>query len=122
VNSNYFGEKHGKFSRDQHFSVISYYIRRESNKNWIKCSQDIADIINSSQIKSNEYRNHQSKNEIETHALVLNADCNQRYIKKTRVLQNITCFYNLQNCDIDGEFYLNSLYILILTNISTQNT
>ena len=30
VSSNYFGEKHGKFGRDQHFSVISYYLRRES--------------------------------------------------------------------------------------------
>jgi hypothetical protein len=108
VNSNYFGEKHGKFSRDQHFSLISYYIRRESIKFWIKSAEDIAEIINSSQINSNIFRMEQSKNEIQTRAYVLNPNFNQKYIKKIRVIQHLTCFYNLQNVFIEGEFYLNS--------------
>ena len=38
VNVNYFCEKHGKFARDQHFSVISYYLKRAALKEEIKGS------------------------------------------------------------------------------------
>lgn len=109
VNLNYFGEKHGKFSRDQHFSILTQCIRRESIRKWIRSSSDIVNIINESQINSNFFRSQSNKEEIETYAFVLNPDSNHGTItKKVRKINNLKCFYNLRNVLIDGELYLNS--------------
>lgn len=108
VHSNYLGEKHGKFSRDQHFSVISYYLRKESFKNLISNTTDIANAINSCQNQSNLFRRSQSKQDFEVFAFVVNPNVNERYIKNTRSIQNLTSFYNLQNIVIDNEYFLNS--------------
>lgn len=108
VNSNYLGEKHGKFSRDQHFSIISYYLRKESFKNFIANTTDIANAINSCQNQSNLFRRSQLKNDFEVFAFVFNPNPNERYTKKTRLIQNLTSFYNLQNIVIENEYFLNS--------------
>lgn len=108
MNSNYLGEKHGKFSRDQHFSIISYYLRKESYKNLLANTTDIANAINSCQNQSNLFRRSQFKNDFEVFAFVFNPNVNERYIKKTRLIQNLTSFYNLQNIVIDDEYFLNS--------------
>jgi hypothetical protein len=44
----------------------------------------------------------------EVFAYVLNPNVNEIYIKKTRMIQDITSFYNLQNIEIDNEYFLNS--------------
>jgi hypothetical protein len=108
VNSNYLGEKHGKLARDQHFSIISYYLRRETLKNHIANTTDIAKAINSSQFQSNLYRRTQFQHDQEVFAFVLNPNVNEIYRKNTRMIQDITSFYNLQNIEIDNEFFLNS--------------
>jgi hypothetical protein len=108
VNSNYLGEKHGKFSRDQHFSVISFYLRKESYKNLLANTTDIANAINSCQNQSNFFRRSELKQDLEVFAFVLNPNINERYIKTTRLIQNLTSFYNLQNIKIDDEYFLNS--------------
>jgi len=108
VSSNYFGEKHGKFGRDQHFSVISYFLRKETYKNLIANTNDIANAINSYQNQSNIYRRTQLKEDIEVFAFVLNPNVNETYKKKTRLIHDLTSFYNLQNIKIDNEYFLNS--------------
>jgi hypothetical protein len=108
VNSNYLGEKHGKFGRDQHFSVISYYLRKESFKNLIANTNDIANTINSCQNQSNIHRRTQLKQDIEVFAFVLNPSINESYKKHTRLIADITSFYNLQNIVFDNEYFLNS--------------
>jgi hypothetical protein len=112
VNSNYLGEKHGKLARDQHFSIISYYLRRETLKNHIANTTDIAKAINSSQFQSNLYRRTQFQHDQEVFAFVLNPNVNEIYRKNTRMIQDITSFYNLQNIEIDNEFFfkLNGLF------------
>jgi hypothetical protein len=111
VNMNYFGEKHGKFTRDQHFSVISYYLKKESMKNKISSTQDIVDVINKCQAESNSHNTVRRKNENEVYALLLNPPTRNEqktYVKHFRQIKLVQYFYNLQNKLIDGEFYLNS--------------
>ncbi len=108
MNSNYLGEKHGKFARDQHFSIISYYLRRETLKNYIANTTDIANAINSSQFQTNLYRRSQFQHDQEVFAFVLNPNVNEIYRKKTRMIQDISSLYNLQNIEIDNEYFLNS--------------
>lgn len=108
VNSNYLGEKHGKFGRDQHFSVISYFLRKESFKNLITNTTDIANAINSYQNQSNRFRRTQFKEDLEVFAFVLNPNVNEIYKKNTRLIHDLTSFYNLQNIEIDNEYFLNS--------------
>jgi hypothetical protein len=108
VNLNFFGEKHGKNGRDQHFSIISYYLKRAALKELISNTTDIVNIINSSQLKSNIYRRFEEKDEIEVNAYLLNPTNNQKFINKTREINNLKNFYNLQNVKINNNFYLNS--------------
>lgn len=53
VSLNYFCEKHGKNSRDQHFSLVSHFIKEESMIKQLTSSQDICDAINKGQLKKN---------------------------------------------------------------------
>lgn len=79
VNSNYLGEKHGKFGRDQHFGVISYFLRKETFKKTIANTTDIANAINSYQNQSNDFRRTQLKEDLEVFAFVLNPNVNEIY-------------------------------------------
>ena len=54
MNLNFFGDKHGKNSRDTHFSNISKFIQTESLIKRLESSQDIADAINKRQGIANE--------------------------------------------------------------------
>ena len=60
VELNFFGEKHGKNSRDQHFSVISKFIELETHKKRLNDSKDIIECINKRQNASNLIRKHNS--------------------------------------------------------------
>lgn len=53
VNWNLFCEKHGKSSRDQHFSVISNFLTQESLEKKLTCSNDIVEAIKKRQRQSN---------------------------------------------------------------------
>ncbi|RNA12862.1 hypothetical protein BpHYR1_013257, partial [Brachionus plicatilis] len=53
---NFFVEKHGKNSRDQHFTAVTNFVNQESFVKKLSCSQDIVDAINKNQLISNIYR------------------------------------------------------------------
>ncbi len=53
VSLNYFCEKHGKNSRDQHFSTVSNFIEQESLVKKLCSSQDICDAIVKGQLHAN---------------------------------------------------------------------
>jgi hypothetical protein len=53
VSLNFFCEKHGKSSRDQHFSVVSHFIQKESMIRKLTSSQDICDAIERQQAITN---------------------------------------------------------------------
>jgi hypothetical protein len=53
VSLNFFAEKHGKNSRDSHFSNLTRFIKAESLVRKLVCTQDIVDAINSRQDASN---------------------------------------------------------------------
>ena len=54
VNLNFFGDKHGKNSRDSHFSNIAKFIKDESLVKKLKSTQDIVDAIIKRQLIANE--------------------------------------------------------------------
>jgi len=56
VDLNFFGDKHGKNSRDTHFSCVSKFIRDETLVRRMTCSQDIVDAIHYRQNISNQNR------------------------------------------------------------------
>ncbi len=53
VSFNLFCEKHGKNSRDQHFSCVSNFIYNESMIKQLRSSQDICDAIERQQMLAN---------------------------------------------------------------------
>ncbi len=53
VSLNFFCEKHGKNSRDQHFSVVSNFLQQESMIKKLSSSQDICDAIEKRQVLAN---------------------------------------------------------------------
>ena len=62
VNLNFFIEKHGKNSRDTHFSCISRFIKEESLIKKIESTQDVVDAIHRRQATANENKKGKSKN------------------------------------------------------------
>ncbi len=56
VNLNFFVEKHGKNSRDSHFSCVSSFIKSQSLIKRLETSSDVVDAIQNGQNKSNENR------------------------------------------------------------------
>jgi len=55
VSYNFFCEKHGKSSRDQHFSAVSNFIERESMVKRLCSSEDICTAIHRQQEIANLY-------------------------------------------------------------------
>jgi hypothetical protein len=109
VNVNFFAEKHGKFGPDQHFSIISWYLKRESSKQDIMTVDEIAEVLNQCHDQSNNIRINESKEIIRSITLVLNPDNYfQKYTKHSLNIRNLTCFYNLQSILHNGNFELNS--------------
>ncbi|CAF0975069.1 unnamed protein product [Brachionus calyciflorus] len=91
---NFFVEKHGKSSRDQHFSVVSNFIRQESFLKKITCSQDIVDAINKNQDISNNHRKRLKLDQIITHAFVVDPNMKVSDYKQIRMIKNIRNYYN----------------------------
>lgn len=72
VNLNFFAEKHGKNSRDEHFSHVALYIKQLNFKKQLSCTKDIVDAINDGQARSNEHRLSRNEKIIRVIALELN--------------------------------------------------
>lgn len=53
---NFFCEKHGKNTRDVHFGSVSEFVKAESLKKRLLCTQDIVEAINMRQARANENR------------------------------------------------------------------
>ena len=87
--------------------ILSYYIK-ESLKNLIANTTDIANAINSCQNQTNIHRRYQLKQDLEVFAFVHNPNVNESYRKHTRLIPDITSLYNLQNIVFDNEYFLNS--------------
>ena len=56
VSFNLFGEKHGKSSRDQHFSVLSVFLKNAQYTKQLTCTQDVIEALEIEQAKSNVNR------------------------------------------------------------------
>jgi hypothetical protein len=107
VSLNYFCEKHGKNSRDQHFSEVSYFIQRESLVRRICSSQDICNAIEKQQqIANNNTKRINSKHKDKTtshrviqstKSFVIPMGVTKFVKKKFRVIQNLTSYYNFFN-------------------------
>ena len=107
MNINFHAEKHGKSHLDQHFSVVSHYLKMENFQRKINCSQDIVDIINSRQEVSNLERIKAKQNRIEIKCFKLNPQIAKqtKHLKKSQiVVQNMRSYYNFtskKEWDID---------------------
>ncbi len=107
VSLNYFCEKHGKNSRDQHFSEVSHFIQRESLVRRICSSQDICTAIEKQQqIANNNTKRINSKHKDKTtshrviqstKAFVIPMNVTKFVKKYFRVIQNLTSYYNFFN-------------------------
>ncbi|CAF0939039.1 unnamed protein product [Brachionus calyciflorus] len=91
VKYNIFGEKHGKNRRDQHFSVISNFVRQASLEKMLCSSQDIVDAIHKQQSLSNEYRKKRNLGPILTYAFII--EPNTQIIGNFRMVENISSYY-----------------------------
>ena len=102
VKYNLFAEKHGKNSRDQHFSVISNFIKQESFVKKLCSSLDIVDAIRKHQDLSNIGR----KEQIITEAYVFEKI--EQKESNIRNIENLKSYYNFLN---DKDFKLKSTVI-----------
>lgn len=102
---NFFCEKHGKNGRDQHFSLVSNFIKQESLVKKLTCSKDIVDAINKHQVLSNEHRHNLKKQPIFTRALVLEKENLRNSSRFFRKIKNIRLYYNFYS---DSTFNLKS--------------
>ena len=112
VSFNLFCEKHGKNSRDQHFSVVSNFIQQESFVKKITSSQDICDAIEKHQIFANiekERMNSLQKStskkfkKILTKAYVIPEHSASHYTSFTLTVTGLRKYYNFFT---DSSFHL----------------
>ncbi len=117
VNWNFFGEKHGKNSRDQHFSTVSAYIKQHEFKNKLVCSNDIVEAINHGQMRSNDHKLSKKEDVIDVIALELKDDYEKNKIKK-KVKQ---CFLNLPNIESFYNYRTIGESFKIVTSYTSNN-
>ena len=125
VNLNFFAEKHGKNSRDQHFSVISNYVRLESFKQKITCTQILVDVLNRCQNDSNIIRKNAKHAEIESFAYVLKSSTEKDF-NTLRKVDNLKLYYNFSSYIINENIYLSTqtfspIFIPFQTTIDVES-
>ena len=108
INLNFFAERHGKNSRDQHFSVISSYVRLESFKEKITSSQHLVDTINKRQSESNKLRKSAKMDEIESYAYVLRSITEQDELNYLRRVDSLKLYYNISAYIKNEQIFLKS--------------
>ncbi len=106
---NYFCEKHGKNSRDQHFSTVSNFIEQESLVKKLCSSQDICDAIVKGQLHANLnnarisslQRTNTSREflQTDTKAYVVPVNNNSNVIHRLLVVDNLKRYYNFYTDD-----------------------
>ena len=103
VSFNLFCEKHGKNSRDQHFSVVSNFIQQETFVKKLTSSQDICDAIEKHQNFANidkervnllQKQNTKKFEKVYTKAYVIPEHCSQQYNSLTLTVQGLRQYYN----------------------------
>jgi len=109
VSLNYFCEKHGKNSRDQHFSTVSNFIEQESLVKKLCSSQDICDAIVKGQLHANLnnarisslQRTNTSREflQTDTKAYVVPVNNNSNVIHRLLVVDNLKRYYNFYTDD-----------------------
>ena len=61
-----FCEKHGKSARDQHFSILSTFLKNAQITKQLKSTQDVIDALNVEQEKSNCFRKNSGLDPVKT--------------------------------------------------------
>ena len=112
IQMNFFAENHGKNSRDQHFSVVSNYVRLESFKVKITSTQQLVDVLNRRQHESNSSRGDDGLEEIESYAFVLRHVPEQ--VNSRRIIKNLKMYYNFSS-------YIRNGSINLTTNTFSSN-
>ncbi len=110
VSLNFFCEKHGKNTRDQHFAQVSNFLKRESFEKRLCSSKDICNaIVKQQEISNNNNQriNSQIKNKSNTalseifrpvqstYAYVIPTRNTSRMTQAYRYIQNLTNYYNI---------------------------
>ena len=125
VSFNLFCEKHGKNSRDQHFSVVSNFIQQESFVEKLTSSQDICDAIEKHQLFANldnERINSLQKlttkgfKKTFTEAYVIPEHSTPNYTSFTMTVESLRQYYNFFT---DSSFHLKT-YLMSDQDISIR--
>jgi hypothetical protein len=100
VNLNFFAEKHGKNSRDAHFSVVSRFLRDEKNdrsQKKIICTDDIIDCLNRRQDQSNINRMSLGLDPIlfKIFKVIDSSKKQIKVIRKFLHIEDISCIYHI---------------------------
>jgi hypothetical protein len=96
VNLNFFAEKHGKNSRDQHFSTISNFVNAGSLEKRLTSSADIINAIQKHQHIANERRLKLKKEPIKLWITEMPINFGRTSEQMHRKIENIRSLYNLQ--------------------------
>ena len=103
---NMFVEHHGKSSRDQHFSILSMFLKQESFLRKLTSSNDIVSAINNQQQLSNKQREKLGLESIVTIPLVHRYK-NDKHTN-LKIIQNLKSYYNFFS---NKNFILSSVVI-----------
>jgi len=128
VSFNLFCEKHGKNSRDQHFSTISNFINQESMVKKLACSQDICDAIekhqhianlNNERVNSKQKKKGNELKIVNTKAFVIPTRSSTRNSCSILTVVGLKKYYNFFN---NGSLVLKTHFMSDQTNYITLKT
>jgi hypothetical protein len=100
ISLNFFGERHGKNSRDQHFSLIQNFVNQESLVKKLTCSHDIVDAIERHQKIANQKLIRKKYGSINTNAFVVSREAGLD--RNVRTIENLLIHYNFNNFNNEG--------------------
>ncbi len=113
VSYNLFAECHGKSSRDQHFSVIGFFIKEAMFNKKLTSTNDVIAAIESGQVKSNINRSDKKLKPIQTIALEHRPEITILNEKQcVRKIMSLKTYYNFFN---DDQFMMYSTIFSDLT-------
>ena len=119
MNVNFHAEKHGKSHLDQHFSVISSYLKTENQTKKLNSTQDIVNTIIKRQHASNIERIKNELAEINLKCFDLSSSLNNETSnanKNQLVIHNLRSYYNFSSKRLNGDFVIESTIFSDLEN------
>ena len=119
MNVNFHAEKHGKSHLDQHFSVISSYLKTENLTKKINSTHDIVNTILKRQQASNIERIKNELSEINLKCFDLSSRLNNETSnanKNQLVIHNLRSYYNFSSKRLNGDFIIESTIFSDLEN------